>query len=274
MKITTLDVTALSVGGINQLAFFESAQLSVDFDLEDGSSGAIAGVSKCITKKGGKLSLGLFSNSANACRVSNLDVSALTLGGTDIIGLCRSGTITVDISHSEGSGSADVFKYPEPVDMELKSNVMLVLPTDSNFLFGVGGFVKSILSDDPADIADLHLTLALTLNSAQFTIPFVVGSFNHTANRGSLQEYSLSLEASAPSSGDYPVAPTGTTTIIEKCINAFRTPVACVFTAGPDSGAYTGNFVFESLSFSWEDSSLIKTNVELASYGPITEGSS
>lgn len=272
-KQTTLDIEAATLGGVNILGYLDSGELTVVNDTEDGSTIVVGGETHCVVKKSGTLNLSLLSDSAEACRVSNLDISVLTQGGVDILGNCISGDMSIGIKNTEGSGAADIWKYPEPTGISIDATTELVLPVGTNPIFGSGKIVKSIFSNTLADMSDLYIVLSITINSVAITLPVTVTEFSHMFDRDDMMHYRFSYKSNSPGSGGtFPTAPTGSTTLLEKILNAYRVPVALdLDTGAAGAGDYQGNFVFQSCNFGWDQGSLIKNDYTLLSYGAIAE---
>lgn len=273
-KQTTLDIQTFTIDAVDNLPFLDKAELTLEHELQDGSSIVTIGETNCITKRSAKFSCGLFSNSSETCKVSNLDVTAVSLGGTDILAIAPEGTIRGTVVSKEASGPGDLWKYPEALDMNLSGNVKLLLPNGSNFFFGAGGLAKSLFVDDKTLLSNLDISLSVTINSAVVTIPCTISSVGQSFDRGDFIQLDVELASRSVYGADYPTSPTGTTSLLEKFCNSFRTTRAIVLdTGGTGFGVYTGNFLFESMEFGWNQSSLIVNEFNFMSHGPLVDSS-
>ena len=83
-----------------------------------------------------------------------------------------------------------------------------------------------------------------------------------------VQRLEISFVGQDPGSSDYPAAPTGTTSILEKALNAAQTAVAIVWTTQVAGGAaYTGNALYSSFAFSINQGRVVRNQYSFVGVG-------
>jgi hypothetical protein len=123
--------------------------------------------------------------------------------------------------------------------------------------------------DAPGD-ADLAFTF--TLNGVQVTFPVIITSVAHNASVGQVQTINVSFQGQDPLTGNNPSAPTGTTTILEKVLNAPQTAIPIAFTSKASGGvAYTGNALIQSYSVNISNSAVVEESMTWAGVGAPTD---
>lgn len=256
-----VDVSVFSIAGSSVLGTFPDATITIDNENRDGSVVGRRGRSPVPTKRGASLSINLMSGSAIDW-VSHLDVSAFTIGGTDLSDYLRGGSLDIRNGFQESSAVSDLWKVPQWTSKDYTARVTLQIPDASEF---------AITGDmDDTNMADMDVALSITINSVTITIPMLITSHAWSTSSDGLQLIELLLEGQDPLTGDYPTAPTGTTTLLEKALNAAGTAVAISASTKSANGSnYAFNAVIESASFSWNDGELIPVQYNFLATGAV-----
>lgn len=256
-----VDVSVFSIGGNSLLGYFENAELTINSQDRDGSVVTRRGRSPVPTKRNASLSVPLFSGTAGDF-VSHLDVSAFTLGGVDLSDYLRGGSLNITNGFAESSAVGDLWQVPQWVSKDITATVEIDLPDAANH-------AVTALMDNA--VSDLDIALSITINSVMITVPMLISTFTWSTSSTELQRVTLNLKGQDPLTGDYPTAPTGTTSLLEKALNAAGTALAVSVTEKSANGYnYAFNSVIESASFSWNDGELIPINYTLLSTGAVT----
>jgi hypothetical protein len=262
-RATPLDMTVLSIGGVSQLPFFRSAKLLLDSDRVEGKSIVMSGGSKQQVKKFGVLTLDLMSTVSGSTRVANLDLTELLLGGLDLTDDLRSMSFNGTLTHAEGSGAGDAWKFPNFVGKEFTSQLSVAIPATSP---------KDLHAYITGATSAAEAALDFTLNSVNIEVPMLVTTVGLPYEENGIQMADISLEDRAVYGAVYPTVPTGTTSLLEKFFNAPQTGLTFAMTTktGAAGHVYGGTFLPKSFSFRIEDAALVVTSFELASQGAVT----
>ena len=260
-RTTIVDVSAFSLEGTSYLTSWKGASLAFQVETADGKPISRRGGSAQATKRSATLSVDLMSTVSGATKVNNLDLSEVLLGALDVTDDVRSLGLSVEVVHAEGSGVGDGWKYPNAVGLNLSATMTLAVRSTAIA-------VPDLLT---GSVADLDVVLDFTLNGANLEIPMLITGMTHQFSENEIQTWELTLEGKSPDSGNFPTVPTGSTSLLEKAINAPGTPLTLVLTDKATTGTtYGGEFIFTSASFTVEDNSLVPISYEFASQGPVT----
>jgi hypothetical protein len=268
MAHITGDITIFSIDGLSQLDHFENVTLNLDEEQFDASSITREGKSFCMLKKGGTISTGLMSDAA-VCRVTHLDLSALTVTFGAALNILSNGfgqaKLSVSYDKQKLPNTGELFRKSQNTNKTLAFSLSDV-PVNDGVAFAFAGAIAS------TDKAACDATIGMTTNGITFTIPMRLKSVNLPYERDGLQVLSVEFVDRAPATGAYPTAPTGTTTLIEKAINAYKVayPFSFRSKAGTGGIVYTGNMIFTSLDLTIDDGSATLTNLEFETFGAVT----
>lgn len=217
-------------------------------------------------KTNGKLSVDLASIVSGSQRVSHINVTAFSIGGTSYLAVLKNFSLTATYDHVMQSGVGEKYGKPQVVAKDYQITVDLdVKADDIKTLFDfLGG----------SDFSNNDQTVLITVNSVTITIPMNLNEGTLNAQRYNLQQLSLSFDGGDPGAGNYPTAPTGTSTILEKALNAPTTEMAFGFqnVASADTHGInaSGTCVFDSFSFKVTDGQLVEETYGFATYGTVT----
>lgn len=259
-------LSVLSIGGNSQLEFIKNANFSWSDAPEEGAPASRFGGNTQGTKKSGKLSYSLFSDTSTAdTRVSHLDLSAAAYGSSPVSlispNILSSLKVGVKFTHKMNPGTGELWAYPVVVDGHF----------DASLKLGMGALAPEILKDFfSATYATQNKVLTFTHNAIAFSIPFRQMGAEVPVAKDGLMEYTMALADRSARAG-VTVLPSGTTSLIEKAFNAPKTALAFAFTpASSASVAIAGNMVFESMDFEITDGALTVLNFGFATQGAVT----
>lgn len=257
------DISVYTLGGIDLLGVFESVTYSVEETQQEGSIMSRDGETPQGTKLAGRLDTGLMSTISAPDRVSHLDLSGFTVGGTDYLAVLRSLKFSGSFQQRLRAGVGAWWKRPQNSKKAYKASVSL--DCDDSVLSAL------MIAMSSTTYADRNKTLSFVLNGVTITLPTRMSRVEHTGQRDDLQMVTVDLVGRSPDSGSYPAAPTGTSTLLEKAFNAFQTELAFTFTSKAASGhSVTGNCIFNSFEFSVEDEQLVLNRYVFDTFGAPT----
>jgi hypothetical protein len=169
------------------------------------------------------------------------------------------------MEHQMNPGAGTLWEYPLVADAKLSASLDLTMES---------GTIPQILVDMfSATYANLNKTLDFTIGGVQIQVPFRMSEAVIPVEKGGLMRYSLTLADRSARSG-VTVLPSGTTTLLEKALNAPKTALAFAFTpTSPNNIAMSGNMVFESVDFTIEDGRLVPINYAFLTQGTVTGAS-
>lgn len=264
--MSSLDVGSLatmSVGGSSQLEFFERASFQGNVQTEDGKPVVQTYGRAEEVKLGGQFDIDLFSH-ASSIVVSHLNLSALTLGGTSLLGFNRSIGIDLAYAHQMKGGNGELYEFPQVTGVKASASIELDLDTT------IGGIL--IANFYSATNTDRNKILAFTVGGVGIELPFKMVSCSKPVERDGLQTYTLGLEGRQVLYGTVmPTAPVGTTSLLEKAFNSFRTALAFDWKSSAATGyRLQGNMVYNSVSLKIADAQLVPVNYSFKTQGTIT----
>lgn len=268
-RLSTQDMSVFSVNSVDLLALLKDCSIKTNFDIIDGKPITRMGKSAHQVKKGAVIDYTNFSTVSQPQRVTNINVTAMSIAGTDYIGTCRSGTFSGSYTHVEGSGIGDIWKAPYVTekDYRFSGEFQVVDSATANIWQNNADeiFANNLTSG--------NITLSFTINSITFTLPCSISSAEWKGAEGGLQTVSLELMGRSPDSGAYPTAPTGTTTLLEKALNAPGTALAFSST-NTSNVSYDVNIacnaIIQAFSIEFADAALVLEKYTWASTGTVT----
>jgi hypothetical protein len=260
------NIGVVTAGGIDLAASGNTFSFEITNDKVDAGLIARLGKHNQPIKTSGKLTVDLASVVSGSTRVSHMNVTAFTIGGVSYLNVLRSFSLSGSFEHRMQAGTGE--KYTKPQVTAKDYQVAINLDIESTDSYTLMNFLGG------ADFTANAKTVSITINSVVITIPLNLNQGTINAQRYELQELALSFDGADPGAGNYPTAPTGTTTILEKALNAPTTEIAFVFQnalTGVNTGVRgSGNAVFESFSIKTQDAQLVEENYSFATYGTIT----
>lgn len=258
-------LSALDLASSSFLADFQSATVSVDDDTVRNDALTRGGQSVQTTKRGVTFDVDLLStlSGSDPERVSHLHLSALTVGGTNYLTDLEGGTIEISYEQKKKPGAGSLWHYPQNVTKHIRATLKIGVPAT--------GGVPLMVNQFSATLTTQNAALSFTLNSVTTTITMRVVKVSQPFERDGLQIFEVTLEGRDPGTGAWPSAPTGTTTLLEKAFNDFKTAIAFNFTSHATEGYnLAGNMVFASVNINIQDGDLVATKYQFKSQGTIT----
>lgn len=262
----------LSIASIDLKADITEVEMRVPAELRDGRGIAWNGESPNAVKQMATFRTTALSTYSGATRIANVDVSELLLGATDYIAYLRGGSFrgTFQMSDELG-GVGNYWSYKLPVIPSYNAEVQLNLPngTAANALRTI---IVGLMNPTIATaIANRNLDFSIAINAVDTTLPMIIADGGIRASGPNAQIVTLALQGRTDGSTTYPAAPTGSTSLLEKCFTAFATPMAFTFTPkASNSSAFAGELVPTSFGFGFNDAAIIETNYEFQSHGVVT----
>lgn len=248
-RATHLDVSILSIGSIDLLADTVGARLTLSSETAESKAIGRLGASPQVVKRTASLSVDLLNAKTLPNRVSHLDCSVFTLGGTSFLADLSNLSVTLGYSLESASAVADEWQFRQVVAKSISGSCDLKVPTAS---------IPLLNSIDGA-ITTWSLDISFTLNGIAVTIPAIIESVEHGVAVDGIQTLSVKWAGRDPQTGDYPTAPTGTTTLLEKALNAPTTALAVEYETKAANGTNcTGSVVFTGGSFAIKDGEIVQ----------------
>lgn len=270
----TDDVSVYSLDGSSQLAFWKGASIEVAQDFGDVRPLSRTHLSPQPVKKSVTVSTSLLSTVSAPVKVSNLNVTAFSAGGTSFLAKLRGGSFSVSYNHAESSGVGDYWKFPEIVSWGFSMTAQFKVGTAN--ASSVSGVMAPLMfgSNGGATVANSKMTMIVTINSVTFELPMYMERASHQFTDGDVQVWEGTWQGSGLDSGTYPTTPTGSSDLLAKCINAPRTPVVILLTSHSSEGIVYGttsynSFIPSSVTFSWNDGQIIATDYTFISQGAV-----
>jgi hypothetical protein len=259
----TGDISVVTFGGVALLGLFDDVTYSVDETQVDGS--ALSRFGKCAqgTKLSGNFDCKVMDSKTSPTRVSHLDLTVFSLGGTDYLAVVRSISLKESFEGKQKAGLGSLFKRPQNIRKDFSAEIEL------DCADGTASAIMALMHS--ATASDRNVALSFTLNSIATTIPMRIQKVSHKGSRNDLQTLAISLMGRDPGASAYPTAPTGTTSLYEKFLNDFRTELSFTYTSKTSSGfSVTGNCIPASLAVEIQDEALLYYSYSFDSVGTVT----
>lgn len=261
------DIAIWSADGGSLLGAISDINFEVQSQTDEGGAIAYLGESPQITKMGpGTFSTTVMSNKTGG-RVTNLDVSALTLNAVsydaDLVGGSFSGSYT----HDNDDADMDVWAAPSVTNLAYKGDIELLVPAAAAQAIAAAFFPTTA-----AEVLNLYFMFSFTINGVAITLPVVGKSFAVMADYGKNQKIKVAVEGRNLLAGAaYPTAPTGTASLLAKAFNAPRTQLTYDFkTAATNGHRFTGSMIWNSFDISFNNREITKTKYGWTTTGQIT----
>lgn len=264
------NISLFTVGGIALASSGYTFGATVTSDTVDAGLVTRLGKYNQPVKQGLALSIERNGIVSGAERVSHLNVSAFTIGGTSYLALLKDLNLSGSFDTEMQAGIGEKFQKPQVVakDYSITASLNVASGTALALANMVGG----------ADFASSDQTLSFTIDSVVITIPMNLITFDLGIQRAGLQSISLTFQGADPGAGAYPAAPTGTTSLLEQLLNTPTAELAFSLqnvASGDVNGVrLTGNCVAESFSIQTSDGQLVSETYQFQSYGTVTTAAS
>lgn len=267
-----VDVSTFDLDTFSMLTTVRNATLEFQGGEADGSIMTRYGRVNQVAKKSATLrfsALSLPATPAGATKVTNLSVSAFTADAMAYIGLMRSASIEFTYQHDEASGLADVWTYPVLVSRDIRIRGTMVVPSSMTAtLLALTGVLTQAYA---ATVADLRMTVTVTIDGTSFTLPMVLTRCAHVFEDGRAATFEVEFAGEDPGTGTYPTAPTGTASLLAYCVTSAPTALVLDLVSKATAGAtYAGGFLVSRVSIDMSDSAVVTTDYEFVSQGAVT----
>jgi hypothetical protein len=263
-RATQLDVSVLTIGAVDYLGLAQNVTLTKNVATSEGQAINRKYANPQAVKNSWSLSGSFVVTKTAPVRVTNLDLTAASILGSSYVAAVESLTMNVNATHAPGDACEDGWAYPVYTGSTIDGTATLKVPAGSVPLMAA--------LDAPGD-ADGVFTF--TLNGNTVTFPVIITSLAHAASNGQVQTVTVNFQGQDPLTGNMPTAPTGTTTIVEKILNAPQTALAIAWTTKSSNGvAYTGNALIQSYSVNISNGSVVTENMTWAGVGASTDAAS
>lgn len=262
-RATILDVSVFTLGGTSYLASFKDAEYRVRNTTDDGKPAVRPGASAQNVKREASLRATLLNPISDPAKVTNLHLSEMTVGGAAMLANVRGGSFQGTMQHDEGAGVADGWKFPNFVGKDYTADLELAVPAT---------FEATLDAAVHGDGTGLPVTYDMVLNGVNIEVPMMITDYTHLFAERAIQVIRASLTGRSPDSGNYPTAPTSTTSILEKAFNVPQTALAMALTSKAGAGlgrARTGNFLFSGFRFDHNDSQVVKVTYDFVAQGAV-----
>lgn len=259
---------AFSLNASSQLTVLKDVKFSCPADLVEGKSLTDPGENEQAVKQEVIVATTMQSYvSSGPERVANVDVSAFTIGGTNFLGYLMGYRFSASHKMVELGGVSNYWKYTLPTTKQYSAEVQLSIPdsTTANAIRTfLGGFMNATIG---TAIAARRFATSITINGIEVALTTLAQDAQWSGEDGGVQILTLPLKGYYPST-TYPTAPTGTTTILEKALNARQTALAGVFTPkSSNSGSFAGDLVIDTFGFRVQDKAVVETDYSWRSHG-------
>jgi hypothetical protein len=233
-------MSVFSLAGGSVLGLFENVTISMTNNtVETKPVTRVYGRAQGVKREWSVDTTLMANNALATARIDHLLVTVFTIDGNAQIGQLASGELSM---------TATIKTKPE-VGAEWKTNQVTgkKLMVSGSFNVPTGAASPLIAAMDASTIEDLRVAVTITVDGVTYgSIPMVITSALLKAEREGLYVVDMSLEGESPDTGDFPVAPTGTTTLFEKALNS-RAAVAVALTTQTTNGnALSGNAVISA----------------------------
>lgn len=265
MPHTTGQISVFSLDGSSVLTTFDNVTAAFENTVADTSSVLAKGQRQSIMKTMATFTVPLRSVSGTTSdAATHLDLTSLAIGGTTLT--CFTST-TLNISYAKANVPCAGSRY------KMEDNTKLILDAEIvvQVVDTLAATIMSVFNNGAA-LSASNVTYSLVYNGVTYTIPMLMQAVDLVAEREGMQELRIKLQGRSPDTGNYPSAPTGTTGLLQKALNAFNTAIAISFQSitGTNGVAISGNVKFDSASFTIEDEQIVPVNYVFRSYGAMT----
>lgn len=267
--LTNLDLSVFNVDieddgtFVDYLGLIQNVTLSGDVDTVDTAPITRAYDRQQGVKKSWSVSAPVMSVKTGSTKVTNLDLSAISLFGTSYASNLKEGSFTIAWNLADATGAADLWRYNQPTGTK-------TLTFEGRILVPATGGQDIQTKMFANNVTDIEGTVTFTINGVTVTAAMVLKRFNQVFSRGDLQEFDVTFEASSPDSGTYPAAPTGTTTLLERALNTVGRHRLQLTSHASEGIAYAGNAVLRQARIVIPQAGLLNVEYEWAGQGALT----
>lgn len=261
------DIAFYTIGGADLLGALKSGTITFENSTDEGGAIPYLQASPSNVKRGAMISVSGMANIVGVDRVSNVDVSAVTINAVNVLDSARRGSISVSMSHEEGSGAKDLWKFPNVVKLDISGSLEILVP-----LSAIQALPALFSGTSPNNA---YATISMNIGTgAAITLPCTLTKLTHGLEYEKVQALTIDFVGRSPLSATaYPTSPTGTTGLISKAFNDAKTSLAFDIRTKAGTGGikYTGNAKFSSMNLSFEDSKIQAIGFDFATAGEVVQ---
>lgn len=256
-RATHDDVSAISADATSYITDMIEGTVTFDHQVFDGTVIGDTNEKECAVKKIATIDA-VFSSDTGSCKVSGLNMTAMTIDSVDVLNYLQSLTVNITNKFRDVDGVSDEWLYRQFLIQGITMSASLLVDTNAADEDGL------ILDAASSTLSNLNMTVAFTINSVAFSIPMYVKTAQHKWSRGEVQMWDFTFGPRGA-----PTSPSGTSGLLAKALNAPGTAQAWILTSKTVGGLeYAGNFLPESISFSVNKQEAILTSYRLVNDGP------
>lgn len=247
-RLTALDVSVFQLGGVSFLGDTKSWDFNIPVDDDDCRVAEDRYHASIPVKKALEFSIERIPHVSTICQ-SGLNISVYTVGGTSFLAQLESGSLTVTTDVVDGSGVADIWKWPNSVgtDVEIQTN-HFVTTNAALFQLAAANNITSIQVEVVITIPDV----------CEITLPMTMTAAGHKIESGQLQMQNCTFKLRGePSSVD------GDPMLIE----ILTGDAYLSWNITTDGGIYSGNAIITQTALNFNNAALLSMTHALANQG-------
>lgn len=248
---TALDVSSITIAGTDFKDRTIDASIVGEVTNEDGKSFVDRYSEAAATKYKLTFSTEMLRG-ANDARITNLDVTVFTIGGTAQIGNIKSGSINVETKASENAGIKDKWTFPNSTGTDIELRGTLFVTTVATELATIGGGV----------LANLKVACTVTINAQSVVLAGLITNATLRATRDGVQEYDVTIKLRGSGS----LAAAGQAILVD----VITGDAIVTYSLNVDGNTYSGNALIMRASVDFSDGQLLRERFEFENQGTPT----
>lgn len=258
-RATHDDVSGVTSDATSYITDMIEGTVTFDHQVFDGTVIGDINDKECAVKKVAMLDVN-FSSDTGTCKVSGLNLTAITIDSVNVLNFLQSLTFNITNQFRDVDGVSDEWMYRQFVRQGITASGSFLIATDAATEDGL------IIDAASSTLSDLNMTVAFTINSVAFSIPMYIKTAVHKWSRGELQMWDFTFGPRGAAT-----SPSGTSGLLARALNAPGTAQAWSLTSKAAGGlTYAGNFFPESCSFTVNKQDAILTSYRYINDGAIT----
>lgn len=261
---TLYEVGDLTIGGTDFMAVLENVSWNNSPEFDEFTTPTRFRAARNGMKKAAAFDVALKPIKSAQIRVSHFDISVATLAGGNLIPEMNSMNLRIQNNIATAPSIGEVWRQ---FQTDPGGSITMDWDLDVAEADSVALSLLALVESDA--IADLIAIASFSLNGVAVTLPgHLMGGSHSVSGR---QKVSLQFEGSDPGGGTaYPTAPVGTSTILERALNAPRTPLAFTFVSKDVGGlSRSGYCLIESAEARIEDARIVTENYSFRVTGDV-----
>ncbi|MDI9639705.1 hypothetical protein QPK87_04810 [Kamptonema cortianum] len=261
-RLTGLDVSVFDIDSASFLADLRGVTLESTADVVDATPLSLAGKKVEPVRRKVQLEARMTSEKPGGAKVTHLDLSSLSIGGTNYVPVLREGVFAGRNRWKSAAGVSDEWEYPVVVQKDYAAEVVIALEPGMSQQAAQAAF---------GSVTGSKIGFGLTLNGVAVVLPMVLVKWEHVMSVGDVQTWRLRLKGSAPIGAVYPSSPLGTGTLLSRAMNDPGGLFGIqVISRGTGGQLYDGQFLCEEFEFGFSDRSVVETRFKFVSQGAVT----